>query len=138
MSSQKNRNIFAINNKYQMQIVLLITAPLFVISIALAISAYFMESQLSRLVSTQSYMMIGSCLAQWFFWIVCFIFVSLFVFFIIAIKTAYDIVNPFSRILLEIDEILISGSKKPITVRPTDELAQEVAERFNRLINALP
>ncbi len=138
MTSPVKRNIFSINNKYQMQIVFLITAPFFAITVALLIAAYFMNSQLSSLVSNQSYLMIGPCIAQWFYAIVCFIFISLFVFFLLAFKTAYDLVNPFSRIILEVDEILITGSKRTIVVRPDDELANEVAVRFNKLVAQIP
>ncbi len=138
MTSQIKRNIFSINNKYQMQIVFLITAPFFVITVALLIAAYFMNSQLSSLVANQSYLMIGPCIAQWFYAIVCFIFISMFIFFLLAFKTAYDLVNPFSRIILEVDEILITGAKRDIVVRPEDELAKEVSERFNKLIAQIP
>ena len=62
---------------------------------------------------------------------------SLFIFMILAFKIAYDLVNPFGRLILEIDEILITGAKREIVVRPEDELAKEVAQRVNNLISRI-
>ncbi len=137
MTSQIKRNIFALNNKYQMQIVFLITAPLFAITAALLIVVYLMNTQISSLILNKSYLLVGPCIAQWFYATICFVFISLFIFMVLAFKIAYDLVNPFGRLILEIDEILITGSKREIVVRPEDELAKEVADRVNKLITRI-
>lgn len=138
MSAQNKRNIFAINNKYQMKIVLLITAPLFVISMALLIAIYLMSEQIGSFLIHNSHSLIGPYIAQWFYGVVCFIFITLFTFVLLSFKVAYDLVNPFGRIILEIDEILITGAKRELVVRPEDELAKEVSERINKLIAQMP
>jgi hypothetical protein len=138
MSAQNKRNIFAINNKYQMKIVLLITAPLFVISMALLIAVYLMSEQIGSFLFQHAHSMIGPYIAQWFYGVVCFIFITLFTFMLLAFKVAYDLVNPFGRIILEMDEILITGAKRELVVRPEDELAKEVSDRINKLIAQIP
>lgn len=138
MSVQNKRNIFAINNKYQMKIVLLITAPLFVISMALLIAVYLMSEQVGSFLIHHSPALIGPYIAQWFYGVICFILITLFTFVLLAFKVAYDLVNPFGRIILEMDEILITGAKRDLVVRPEDELAKEVSDRINKLIAQIP
>lgn len=121
-----------------MQIVFLITAPLFVIALILLLITFFMSAEVSKLVLHQSYSLVGPCIARWFYTTVFFTFLSLFTFVLLAFKLAYDMVNPFSRIITEVDEILITGSKRTIVVRPEDELAKEVSDRFNNLITLIP
>ena len=121
-----------------MKIVLLITAPLFVISMALLLAVYLMSEQIGFFLVHNAQSMIGPYIAQWFYGVVCFIFITLFTFVLLAFKVAYDLVNPFGRIILEMDEILITGSKKELIVRPEDELAKEVSDRINKLIAQIP
>ncbi len=138
MTSHKKRNIFSINNKYQMGIVFLIAAPLFVISLTTLIVLYIMNTQINTLISNESYLQISPCITQWFYISICFTFVSLFIFMLLAFKSAYDLVNPFGRIILEVDEFLLTGEKRNIVVRAEDELAKEVSERINKLIKKIP
>ncbi len=137
MSPQIKRNIFAIQNKYQMQVLFLIIAPLFVITFAFLICTYLMSQHISRFVESQSYFLIGSYVAQWFYAMVCFVIITLVTFLLLAFKIAYDLVNPFDRINLEVDEFLITGVKRTLVVRPEDELANEVSQRYNKLITRI-
>lgn len=134
MAKMNERNIFTVNNKYQMEIVTLITTPLLTIAAAVLIAAYFMTKQVDQLIVHQSYAIIGPAIAQWFLATICFVFLTFVIFLALAFRLAHDMVNPFGRMLAEVDETLITGEKRNIQVRPTDFLALEVVERFNKLI----
>ncbi|MCB9772413.1 MAG: hypothetical protein H6754_07685 [Candidatus Omnitrophica bacterium] len=134
MSSKVNRNFFSISNKYQMQVILLLVSPLLVFAFAMTIAVYTMSAQVDRLLSQQSYAMVGGCIAQWFYITVCFIFIALVTFLTITFKFSQSFVSPFSRILKEIDDVLATGKKRIITARPDDEFANDVLTRINALI----
>jgi len=120
-----------------MQLILLEIIPLLIISIVLTIVVFIMDAQIKHLFATQSYSMVASCIAQWFYFVVCFVFALSIVFFFIAFKCSQHLVNPFVRILREADQALATGEKKEIKLRPGDDLANEVVQRINALIQRM-
>lgn len=138
MPAKSKRNLFAIRNPYQMQSVLLLISPLFVMAATLTAISYIVGSEVDRLLTLQSYGMVAGCIAKWFYLTVCFIFITLITFFLMAFKFSENMLNPFTRILKEMDEVLETGKKKVITVRPEDDLANEVLLRVNKFIQKMP
>ena len=137
MFGMSKRNFFLISSKYQMQTILLLLSPLFVIALALTVVSYVLGAQVDRLLAQQSFGMVAGCIAQWFYITVCFIYISLITFVFLAFKFAQDLVNPFPRILKEVDAVLAGGAKKVIIARPEDELANDVLKRVNDLISRM-
>lgn len=137
MSSADNRNVFSVQNKYQMQIISLIVYPLFIIFAILLVLGFFLLSQINKLAAFQAYTLMAPFLARWFLYFICAVFAVILLFVLVAFNTAHNLVNPFNRIIGEIDEFLITGEKRKITVRTDDELAQTVVGRINQLIEKI-
>ncbi len=135
--SKVKRNFFSINNKYQLQLLMLEVIPLLIISVVLTIVVFVMDAQVQQLFATQSFSMVAPCIAKWFYYVVCFVFALAIVFFIVAFKCSQNLVNPFPRILREADRVLSTGEKKEISLRPGDDLGNEVVERINALIKRM-
>lgn len=136
MPNQK-RKLFSINNKYQAQLIMLEIVPLLIISFVITAVVFVMDAQVKNLFAAQSFDMVATCIAQWFYFVVCFVFGLAVVFTIIVFKCSQNLVNPFIRVLRETDEVLASGEKKEIKLRPGDDLGNEVILRINALIKRM-
>lgn len=126
------RNLFRLN-KFQKPIVELILFPF-----ALIFAILFLNIVLFYFDMAKSYIatecvdirffgqrVMASLLILWIF--------SLFVI-IWAHRISNKLVGPFDRVLRELDEVIAQNSKKKITARDGDELANELLKRINVLI----
>lgn len=134
MSGQSKRRLFSINNEYQARIVLLAVVPPLVIALSLTAAIFIMDAQFNRLVAEQSPAFWAQTIADWFYAVVYFVFFLLILSLIYSFIFAQNLVNPFGRVIREMDEVLASGNKRVITARPHDELANELLQRINAFI----
>ncbi len=137
MSGKNKRQLFSVNTKYQMEIMFYLVCPLLITALVITVAAFEANAQVKHLLNQGEYTMVATCIAQWFYRVVMFIFLSLATSFVLTFKVSRDVVNAFPRILRETDEVLATGVKKVIVARPEDDLANDVLKRINALIERM-
>jgi len=138
MERFKERKVLFYTNKYQRQIIKLAVLPTmaFCVLITVFCMRFRIEAVDMILYGTRSVSlhlidkwMIGIVIGLWLFF--SFVFYQSF-------KVSHELVGPFGRINRELDDTIRGVIRRPIKVRDDDELAKELLQRVNILIDNLP
>ena len=130
----KKRNFFSTRNKYEAQIVLLVFFPCLLLFLCFSGIVTLMTSEMARVLFSSPPSALVQQFYQWNSLIVsalCIIFILALIFSFILSR---NLVGAFGRMIKELDEIIAGRSKKLITARPRDELANALLQRINVLI----
>jgi hypothetical protein len=134
MTSNKMRKPFVAEDKYQRQIVLLSFFPPLLFCIFFSVFVFVMDSEMGKVILSNSPAVIARQVNQWTHLIVS----CLFVIYILSLAWSFvvsrNIVGAFGRIIRELDDVIDGKSKKTIGARTEDKLANELLKRINVLI----
>ena len=137
--SQSNRRTQNFQmNKYQRRIIALAFFPTVVLCLTILVIAKFFYKELIDIITNSSTATSVRFIDEWGA-LTIFIVWCLFVLILAwGYLVSRDMVGAFVRILRELDEIIEGGERKRITVRQNDDLASELLNRINLLIDNLP
>lgn len=136
MFDKRKRKAFVVSNEYQARIVLLTFFPSLFIFIAFTTLSTLLISGVTQVLLYNSPATLAVQLSQWsglIVFVLCLIFISALIF---SFFISRDLVGAFGRIIRELDEVIEGRSKKLISARPEDKLANELLKRVNILIQS--
>ncbi len=135
-TNRRTKNFYM--NKYQRQIIVLAFYPTLVTCISILILAKLFYKQLVNIIVYNSTASSIHFINQWGS-LTTFIVWCLFVLVLIwGYSISQKMVGAFIRVLRELDTIIEGGERKHIAVRQKDDLASELLQRINILIDNLP
>ena len=134
MKSGKRQRFWGIN-RWQRQSIKLSVAPALVLFMFMFLLIEIFQTELRDVIITSSDEATVVVLARWGVWL----FVALAACFLAVVTSTYvasrNVLGPFDRLLRELDEMLDGRrERKPLRVRPKDDLANELLKRVNKLI----
>lgn len=125
-------------NKYQRRIVALAFFPTIVLCVSILVLAKLFYKELINIIVNSSPATSVRFIDEWGA-LTIFIIWCLFVLILAwGYLVSRDMVGAFVRILRELDEIIAGGERKRISARQQDDLASELLNRINILIDNLP
>ncbi len=135
MMKSGKRKRFAGLNRWQRHSVTLAVAPALVLFLFMFLLIEIFEPELSDVIIRSSDEATIVVLTRWGVWL----FLALAACFLAVATSTYvasrNVLGPFDRLLRELDEMLDGRrERKPLRVRPKDDLANELLKRVNKLI----
>lgn len=134
--SKISRNVFSTANTYQNKIILLCFLPSVVTFLAFSTIVFIGNPIITKAVYHQS---IDSVLNLVYGFTGAIVFV-LCLLVLLSVMSAFvishHIVGPFGRIMKELDDIIDGKSQRKITSRPGDDLARDLLQRVNVLVDS--
>lgn len=138
MGSFLDRKLFSNTSKHQARIIRLAVIPSFIFCALITLFCIEFRHEILDLILYGTRMLTLHIVDRW----VIPILIVLWSGFVFIAYTAYrislEMVGPFTRINRELDMIIRGETRHHIKVRDEDELAFEVLERINILIDNLP
>ncbi len=134
-NKSKKRNVFSTANKYQDKIVLLSFLPSTLIFLAFITIVFIGNPIISQAVFHSSVSSITNLVYTFtgtIIFLLCFIILLSMIF---SFVISHRIVGPFGRIIKELDDVIEGKTKRLITSRPGDELAEDFLKRVNVLVD---
>ncbi len=125
-------------NKHQRQIIRLSVVPSTIFCVVMYFLLHAFQGEVSEAIYTASDVASIKFVSEWAFALLSILLLYLGCGFLWAYAVSSDVVGPFDRIIRELDEVIDSGARQPITVRQRDELAQQLLKRVNVLVKNLP
>ena len=134
MKSGKRQRFLGIN-RWQRQSIKLSVAPALVLFMFMFLLIEIFQTELRDVIITSSDEATIVALTRWGVWL----FVALAACFLAVVTSTYvasrNVLGPFDRLLRALDEMLDGRrERKPLRVRPKDDLANELVKRVNKLI----
>ncbi len=134
MKSGKRQRFLRIN-RWQRQSIKLSVAPALVLFLFMFLLIEVFQTQLRDVIITSTDEAAIVALTRWG----VLLFLALAACFLAVVASTYvasrNVLGPFDRLLREMDEMLDGRrERKPLTVRPKDDLAKELLKRVNKLI----
>ena len=134
MMKSGNRRFLGIN-RWQRQSIRLSVAPALVLFMFMFFLIEVFQTELRDVIIVSSDEATIVALTRWGVWL----FLALAACFLAVVTSTYvasrNVLGPFDRLLRELDEMLDGRrERKPLVVRPKDDLANELLKRVNRLI----
>ena len=122
-------------NRWQRQSIKLSVAPALVLFMFMFLLIEIFQTELRGVIITSTDEAAILALTRWGVWL----FLALAACFLAVVASTYvasrNVLGPFDRLLREMDEMLDGRrERKPLTVRPKDDLAKELLKRVNKLI----
>ena len=123
-------------NRWQRQSIRLSVAPALVLFLFMFVLIEIFQTELRDVIITSSDEATIVALTRWGVWL----FAALAACFLAVAASTYvasrNVLGPFDRLLRELDEMLDGRrERKPLRVRPKDDLANELLKRVNKLID---
>ena len=134
MKSGKRQRFLGIN-RWQRQSIKLSVAPPLALFLFMFLLIEIFQTEVRDVIITSSDEAAIVALTRWGVWL----YLALAACFLAVVASTYvasrHVLGPFDRLLREMDEMLDGRrERKPLTVRPKDDLANELLKRVNRLI----
>jgi len=134
----KKRKSFFRTTKYQRTIIRLAVLPVFAFCVLITAFCTRFRYELNETMVYGTVWLTRAMIEEWY----CFILVALWAFFIFVLmrttRTSSDLVGSFDRINRELDRTIRGEVREPMKAREYDELAKDLLERINILIDNLP
>ena len=134
MKGGKRQRFLSIN-RWQRQSIKLSVAPVLVLFVFMFLLIEVFQTSLRDVIITSTDEAAIVALTRWGVWL----YLALAAWFLAVVASTYvasrNVLGPFDRLLREMDEMLDGRrERKPLTVRPKDDLAKELLKRVNKLI----
>ncbi len=134
VKTEKRRRFVGLNRGQRLSITLAV-APALVLFLFVFLLIEIFEPELSDVIITSTDEAAIVALTRWGVWL----YLALAACFLAVMASTYvasrHVLGPFDRLLREMDEMLDGRrERKPLTVRPKDDLAKELLKRVNKLI----
>ncbi len=134
MMSEKRRRFPGLN-RWQRHSVTLAVAPALVLFLFMFLLIEIFQTQLRDVIITSTDEAAILALTRWG----VLLFFALAACFLAVVASTYvasrNVLGPFDRLLREMDEMLDGRrERKPLTVRPKDDLAKELLKRVNKFV----
>ncbi len=134
MKSGKRQRFLRIN-RWQRQSIKLSVAPPLVLFLFMFLLIAICQTEVRDVIITSTDEAAIVALTRWGVWL----YLALAACFLAVVASTYvasrNVLGPFDRLLREMDEMLDGRrERKPLTVRPKDDLAKELLKRVNKLI----
>ena len=134
MKSGKRQRFLSIN-RWQRQSIKLSVAPVLVLFLFMFLLIEIFQTELRDVIITSTDEAAIVALTRWVVWL----YLALAAWFLAVVASTYvasrNVLGPFDRLLREMDEMLDGRrERKPLTVRPKDDLAKELLKRVNKFV----
>ena len=134
---KKRKSLFR-TTKYQREIIRLAVLPVFAFCVLITAFCARFRFEVNEMMLYGTYWLTRAIIDEWF----CFILVALWGFFFFVLmrttRTSSDLVGSFDRINRDLDKTIRGELRAPMKAREYDELAKDLLERINILIDNLP
>ena len=138
MGSFLDRKMFNNINQYQARIIRLVVVPVFFFFAFLTYFLIEIQHEQVQLVLFGTRMAAVHFIDKWLVPIIIVVWCMFFYVCFLAYRVSSELVGPFARINRELDLIIRGESRHHIKARDEDELAHELLERVNIMIDNLP
>jgi uncharacterized protein involved in cysteine biosynthesis len=138
MTDKSQRKKFGNINRYQMAIIMATFMPTLIICFAITILLIICYWDLIDIIVNQSAATSIQIISDWSVLIVSVVWIAFALLLLWAYYLSLRLVGPFERINRELDEIIEGKHRNKITARKKDNLAKELLQRINVLIERLP
>lgn len=130
----KSRNVFLTANKHQDKIVLMCFIPSLLIFLAFIALVFIGNPMVTKAIFHSSIPSMTNLIYMFTAAIVFILCLILVLSIMLSFVISHHIVGPFGRIIKELDDIVEGKSKRLITSRPGDDLAEDLLKRVNVLV----
>ena len=134
----RSRRAFLHTTKHQRQIIGLSVVPATIFCVVMYFLLQAFQREVAEAIYTASDVASIKFVSEWAFALLSILLLYLGCGFLWAYAVSNNVVGPFDRIIHELDNVIDEGARHPITVRPRDELAQQLLKRVNVLVKNLP